>query len=466
MKTVVEPLEGNKVKLSVEVDQAEFEGALDAAYRRIAREVRIPGFRPGKAPRRVIEARLGRDAARQEALKEAVPEYYSQAVRDNDVDAIAPPEIDITSEGDDGPVRFDAVVEVRPTVSVAGYQGLQVTVPRLSVTDEEVDAQVDRLRDTFAELQSVGRPARDGDHVTIDLSGYRHEQRFDDLSSDDFLYEVGSGSIVPQLDDNLRGARVGDILKFNAEVPGQGEIGFQVLVKEVKEKVLPDVTDEWAADASEFKTVDELRADIRGRLETIRKVQARLALRDGALQALVGLVADEPPEPMVASEFDRRVHDLGHRLEAQNIDLAQYLAATGRTQEELIAELREASTKAVKADLALRALVEAESIEVGEDDVEAELGRMAERYGVAAEDLRQEIERNERAEALRSDLRQGKALAWLVDNVEAVDEDGSPVDRSLLEEPPETVETPETSSPVAGADTAAEADPEPAEVAP
>ena len=459
MKTVVEPLEGNKVKLSVEVDQAEFEQALDSAYRRIARDVRIPGFRPGKAPRRVIEARIGQDAARQEALRDAVPEYYSQAVRQNDVDAIAPPEIDITSDGGEGPVTFDAVVEVRPIVSIAGYQGLQVTVPRLSVSDEEVEAQVDRLRDTFAELSPVNRPARDGDHVTIDLSGYRHEQRFDELSSDDFLYEVGSGSVAPNLDDNLRGSRVGDILKFNADVEPHGEVAFQVLVKEVKEKVLPEVTDAWAADASEFETVDALRADLRGRLETIRRVQARLALRDGSVTALVGLLADEPPEAMVAAELERRVHEFGHRLDSQGVDLGQYLAATGRSQEELVAELRAGAAQAVQADLALRALADAESIEVTDEDVDAELGRMAERYGVAAEELKEEMERNDRTDTMRSDLRQGKALTWLVENIEVVDEDGGAVNRALLED-----DSVPGSEPGVSADPGAS--PEPAEVAP
>src|SRR5579884_2561465 len=231
MKTLLEPLEGNKVKLSVEVEEAEFEKALDAAFRRIASEVRIPGFRPGKAPRRVIEARIGKDAARQEALRVSLRDYY--------VDPIAAPEIDITSGEESGAVTFEAVVEIRPTVAIPGYAGLQVTVPRTDVSDEDVDAQVDRLRETMAELREVARPAQDKDNVTIDVSGYRHGERFDDLSADDFMYEVGSGLIVPELDDNLRGARIGDILKFNAEAGEHGEISFQVLVKEVKEKVLP-----------------------------------------------------------------------------------------------------------------------------------------------------------------------------------------------------------------------------------
>ena len=176
MKAVVESLEGNRVKVSVEVDEAEFERDLDAAFRRISREVRLPGFRPGKAPRRVLEAKLGKDVGREEALREALPGYYSQAVRENDVDVIAAPEIEITAGKDEGPVTFDAVVEVRPVISVGGYQNLRVEIPRPEATDEEIDAQIDRLRDQFGELTAVDRPAIDGDHVTITISGSRDDE--------------------------------------------------------------------------------------------------------------------------------------------------------------------------------------------------------------------------------------------------------------------------------------------------
>src|SRR5687768_3276572 len=169
MKTVVEPVEGNKVKLSVEIDEQEFDQAVDAAFRKIAHEVRIPGFRPGKAPRQLLEARIGADVARQEALREALPDYYAQALTEADVDAIAPPEIDITSGQESGIVAFDAVVEVRPQVSIAGYGGLRVTVPGVTVDEEDVARQLDRLRTQFGELRPVERAAADGDHVTIDL---------------------------------------------------------------------------------------------------------------------------------------------------------------------------------------------------------------------------------------------------------------------------------------------------------
>src|SRR5688500_15836647 len=167
MRSTVEPLEGNKVKLSVELDESEFDKAIDAAFRTIAREVRIPGFRPGKAPRRVLEARFGADVARDQALRDALPEFYVDAVKEHDVDAIAAPEIEITGGQEEGPVSFDAVVEVRPRIEVPGYGGLRVEVPRPAATDEEIDAQVDRLREQFAELAEVYRAAREGDVVTM-----------------------------------------------------------------------------------------------------------------------------------------------------------------------------------------------------------------------------------------------------------------------------------------------------------
>ncbi|MEY2570409.1 MAG: trigger factor, partial [Acidimicrobiaceae bacterium] len=163
MKAIVEPLDGNKVKLSVEVDEAEFEKDLDAAFRAIAQEVRLPGFRPGKAPRRLLEAKLGKDVGREEAIRTALPSYYARAVRDNEVDVIAPPEIEITEGKDEGPILFDAVVEVRPQVTVGGYGSLRVELPRPEASDEEIDAQVERLRQQFGELQTVERPAIDGD---------------------------------------------------------------------------------------------------------------------------------------------------------------------------------------------------------------------------------------------------------------------------------------------------------------
>ena len=448
MKAVVEPLEGNKVKLSVEVDEQEFEKAIDAAFRKIAREVRIPGFRPGKAPRRILEARLGKETGRMEALREAVPDYYTQAIRQNDVDAIAAPEIDITSGEDSGPVVFDAVVEIRPQLRLLGYSGLRVEVPSPIVSEEEIDAQVDRLRANFGELTPVQRPARDGDHLTIDLKGSRGGEPVSGMTTDDFLYELGSGNVLPELDDQLQGARIGDILAFDADHP-DGPVHFQVLVKEVKEKVLPEVTDEWAGEASEFDTVEELRADIAKRMGLVKRVQATIALRNSALDAVVELVDSDPPEVLVNSEIQRRVHDLEHRLEAQQATVEQYLEATGQTAEQVVESMREGATEAVKADLALRAIAEAESIEPTSDDVDAEIQRLADAYRMKPNELRRNLERADQMPAVRSDWKKSKALEWLIEHVEVVDPEGHPIDRALLEPDaePETTQASESSEP-------------------
>jgi trigger factor len=447
MKTVVEPLEGNKVKLSVEIDEQEFERAVDQAFRKIAREVRIPGFRPGKAPRRVLEARLGKDVARQEALRESLPDYYSKALKETDVDAIAAPEIDITAGQEEGPVAFDAVVEIRPQLKLAGYGGLRVTIPRPEVTEDAVNAQMDRLRNNFGELTPVAHPARDKDFLTIDLKGTRHGEPVAGMSTDDLLYELGSGTVLPELDTQLQGARVGDILKFSADLP-DGPVSFQVLVKEVKEKILPEVTDEWASEASEFDTVDELRKDITDRIGAINRVQSQLALRNQAIEALVELVTEDPPEPLVEGEVQRRAQDLAQRLAAQGADIAQYLQATGQTEEQLIEELRQGAGQAVKADLALRSVAEGEAIEVSDEEVDAEIARLAERVGRKPAQLRKDLERNEQMSAIRSDVRKNKALEWVVDHVEIVDDEGQTIDRALLSPEPQTTTEDSTESAV------------------
>ena len=440
MKTSVEPLEGNKVKLSVEVEELEFEKAVDAALRKIARDVRIPGFRPGKAPRKLLEARMGKEGLRQEAMREALPDYYAEALRQTEVDAIAPPEIDVTAGQEAGPLAFDAVVEVRPQVNLVGYQGLRVTVPSPEISDEELQKQIDRLRTPFGELKEVDRPVQDGDHVTIDLKGLRDGDPVPGLSAEDYLYEVGTESLVPGADEQLRGAAKGATLEFESpfgEVDGEEQsITIHLVVKDVKEMVLPEITDEWASEASEFETVAELEADLRKRMGMVKKVQANMAVRDEAVKALADLVEDEVPEALVNAEMERRLHDLAHRLEAQGATVQQYLEATGQGQQQLVDDLRSTGTDAVKADLALRALAEAEQLEVTDEDVEAEIAQLAERMEQPAGALRAQLEAADQMPAVRSDIRKAKALGWLMEHVEIVDEEGNPIDRAELQPDP------------------------------
>jgi trigger factor len=439
MKASVEALEGNKVKLIVEVDESEFESRVDATLRRIAREVRIPGFRPGKAPRRLLEARMGKAGVRQEAMRDALPEFYAQAVRENEIDAIAPPDIDVTGGEEAGPVQFDAVVEIRPRLQLAGYQGLRITVPRPEVTDEELQRQIDRLRQPFGELREVTRTAQDGDHVTINIAGTQNGEPVAALTADDYLYEVGSGGILPEVDVNLRGAKPGDILQFDAAL-GDETVSFRILAKEVKEMVLPTVDDEWASEASEFETVEELKDDLRRRMGEVKKMQSNLAVRDETLTALIDLVDDEAPDPLVQAETERRLHDLAHRLEAQGVQLAQYLAATGQDQQGFLDGLRDGATTSVKADLALRAVAETEGLDATEEDIDEEIAKLAAQMNAEAATVREQLEHADQMPAVRSDIRKAKALGWLVEHVEIVDDEGSPIDRADLEPTPVTDE--------------------------
>ena len=434
MKSTLEPVEGNKVKLSVEVPADEFEKEVDAAFRRIAHEVRIPGFRPGKAPRRLLEARLGTDAARSDALQHALPEYYSEAVLEHEVDVIAPPEIDITSGEESGDVVFDAVVEVRPQINLGGYDSLRITLDNPEATEEEVAERIDRLRENFSELQTVDRPAIDGDNVSIDIAGTQAGEPQAGLTTEDYLYEVGSGTVVPELDENLRGSKPGDILQFTADHPEPDEdpIDFRVLVKEVKAKILPEADDSWAKEASEFDTVDELRADLAKRLSVVKKVQGQMELQQKTADALADLVSEDVPEALVNAEMQQRLEQFAMRLQSQGITLEQWLQASGQDQDAFVEELRETAAQGAKVDLALRALAEAEAIDVDDDDLDAEFTSVATRVGQKPAQVRKEFERNGQVPLVRSDLRKRKALDWLIEHVEIVDEQGNAIDRSAL----------------------------------
>ncbi len=435
MRATAEPLEGNLVRVSVEIDEPEFDRALGDVVRSLAQQVRVPGFRPGKVPRRVLEARMGgAGALRAEALRESLPDFYARAIVDTELDPIAQPEIDITGGEDGGAVSFDAVVQVRPLVAIPGYDGLQVTLPGLTVIEDEVQRQLDRLRENDAELEIVERPAIDGDFVSIDLHG-NDASGAEVVGVDDYLYEVGSGSIVPELDAELHGAKAGAILAFDAPNPNSPEenVAFRVLVKEVKVKKLPEATDEWAAESSEFATVAELRADIEDRIGRVKLMQSQMALRQKTIEAVAGLVSDdEVPDVLVDAEVNERLHDLQHRLEAQKLGLAEYFQATGTSPDELLGAVRVDAQAAVKADLALRALVEAEEMSLSDDELDAEMVTMAERMGTGPTELRRQLDTAGRTGAVRSELRKGKALEWLLDHVELFDEEGNPMSREDL----------------------------------
>ena len=440
IKSTLEVLDDNKVKLSVEVDESEFDSAVDAAFKRIAKEVRMPGFRPGKAPRRLLEAQFGKQIGREEALREALPDYYARAVVQHDVDVIASPEIEVVSGQEEGDVAFDAVVEIRPVIEVAGYDGLRVEIPRPTPSDEEIDEQIDRMRMQYAEFETVERAADDGDHVTIDIEGSHEGEPVPGLTTTDYDYEVGTGAVVEEIDENLRGVSAGDELEFDADHPDEDKdepLQFKVTVKEVKEAKLPDLDDEWAAEASEFETLDELRDDVRTRIGSMRIAQARMALQQNTAERLAELVTAEIPEAMIEAEIDARLQDMIGRLQQQGIDAGAYLAQMGDSPEAIRGEFQGPAEQAVKVDLALRTVAAAEELLPDDDTLDERIGEMAEQSGMDADELKERLTEVGQITMLRADLGKQAALEWLTENVELVDEDGEPVDRADLEFPEE-----------------------------
>ncbi len=438
MKSTLETLEDNRVKLSVEVDDTEFDSAVDAAFKRIAKEVRIPGFRPGKAPRRLLEAQFGHQVGREEALREAMPDYYSQAVVEHDVDVIAPPEIEITSGQESGTVQFDAVVEVRPSVNAGGYDGLRIEIPSPVPSDDEIDEQLTSMRRQYSELAPVERAADDGDHVTIDISGTHEGEEVPGLTTTDYDYEVGSGAVVAEIDEHLRGATAGDDVEFEAVHPDPEEeepLQFSITVKEVKEAVLPDLDDAWASETSEFDTVEELRADLAKRIGAMKVSQSQMAVQQQTAEALAALVVDEIPEAMIENEVNHRIQDLVGRLQQQGMDVSAYLEATGNTAESLAAEFREPAEQAVKVDLALRSVAELEGLAPDDDKLAEQITEMAAQTGQDSEELMARLTEVGQLSSLRADLGKQAAMEWLTENVELIDDTGEPVDRAALEFP-------------------------------
>lgn len=437
MKSTVEPAEGNKVKVAVEVDEAELEPAVNAAWKEIAKEVRLPGFRPGKAPRKLLEKQFGSDYARSEALRSALPDFYSQAVIEHDVDVIAAPELDITAGEESGPVTFTAMVEVRPEVEVAGYNGLRVEVPRPEASDDEISEQIDRLRGQYGELTEIERAAAEQDYVTIDIEGRSDDEPVDGLTADDYLYLVGSGMIAPEFDAQLTGASAGDELEFDADHPDpeQDRVQFRVTVKNVKERVLPELDDEWVAEATEFETLAELLDETRSNLTEARAEQTRNAIRVNLGQELAKLVDIEPPEAMIAGEMQARLQNLAYNLQGRGIQLEDYLQITGRDPESFTSELREAALEAVKVDLALRAVAERESLDADDAELDEEMVHLIGDAELSVEEAIEELRTGGQLSAVRSDISKRKALEWLVTQSEIVDEDGNAVPDEFLAPP-------------------------------
>ncbi|MFM8958206.1 MAG: trigger factor [Actinomycetota bacterium] len=439
MQCTVEQLEGNKVKVEVSVDEAAFEHDIDVAYRKLARQVRIPGFRPGKAPRRVIDAHLGADgkkAARAQAIEDAVPKYLAEAVKQHDIDIIATPKVDHVhgAEEESGPISFHCEMEVRPVITVAGYAGLRVELPSIAASESEIDDVVNNERKRHGTLVDAPRAIVSGDQVTLDLSAARNGEPVPGLNVEAWLYEVGRGWVAKGFDDVLVGMNAGEEKQFKAVPNGnEDEADFTVKVTKVQELQLPETTDQWVADTfGEFSTVAQWRTVIAERMNESRLNQARNSVVDRVTDELVKLVEVDLPEVMVDGDLRARVRNTIDTFQRQGIAIAQFLQITSQTEEQFLDQLREQSRKAVRVDLALRAIASDRGFEADDADVDAELARIAERAGVKVKRVKSLYEKNDAIGDLKAQIRKSQALEWLVREVTYVDSEGRAIATDTL----------------------------------
>jgi trigger factor len=433
METTLEDVGKHRVKLSVDVPPEETRPVLDLAYRHLAGSVNVPGFRKGKAPRRVIEAQLGEGAVLREFLDHALPDFYLRAVREHGLAPVGEPEFDDLDVGDveKAGLRFTATLEVRPRVefSEADYKGLRLERPSTTVSDREVDEQLDRLRDRFAQLESVGRPAQRGDFVVADITAASAGDDLPGVGGQGVLYEIGTEQLGDAFDKELEGTRPGGIHKVTTTVPapsaeGPGrDVMFSVLVKEVKAKRLPELDDEFARTASEFDTLDQLREDVRAKLGTLKEARADAGLRDEALQVLSQKVADvEVPESLVDRETESRVESARRRLEQQGATLEQYLQATGTTELEFRSDARSHAIRAIRADLALEAVARAEDLTVTDADLDQVVEALARDADRPVKEVRRQLEASGQVTSLAGDIIRDRALSLVVESAEVVAE--------------------------------------------
>ncbi|MGA2432018.1 MAG: trigger factor [Acidimicrobiales bacterium] len=434
MRATTTLLENNKVMLTVEIDDAEMDEAMDTAARTLSKQVSVKGFRKGKVPKNVLIANIGGTSVlRSEAIRESLPDFYAHAVADTLIDPIGQPDINITAGEDEGQLVFEAEVEVRPEISIKGQHELRVTIPSPVVTDGEVDAQINRYLETDAVLNPVDRPIVTGDLVTMDVHVQQIATDAEPLDMTDFMYTVGTGSIAEGVDELILGLKAGEELKMNAPV-GDGVVAtYELKLKQVQERVLPELTDEWVAENSEWTNAEEMREAILVQMRRRKIVEAQMSQRDAALIALSELVAEEAaPEVLINSETNERLHDLGERLGAQKLTLEMFLQVTNQTPEDLLATLRQDAVRAVRVDLAMRALVAAEHLEASPHEVDEELERTAEAMGVSPDVLRGNLRDSGRVVSFTAEVSKMKASKWLSEHVTYVDPEGVEIDNALL----------------------------------
>jgi trigger factor len=436
VKTDVEELSPTRVRLTVEVPFEELKPNLDHAYREVGRQVRVPGFRPGRVPPRVIDQRVGRGAVLEHAVNDAVPELYGKALQEHEMFALGQPEVEITKLDDGKELTFTAEVDVRPKFDLPDIDGMPVTVDDADVTDEQVDEYLGALRERFASLKGTDRPVEAGDYVSIDLSASVDGNPVEDAQASGLSYEVGSGSMLDGLDEALPGMSSGDTRTFRTELAGGQHAGQQadvtVTVHSVKVKELPDLDDEFAQAASEFDTLDELRSATTTQLSAMRRGGQMEQARERALDAVLGQLDLPLPEAFVREETDLRERALEDRLRRSGLDRQAYLDAAGTTEEELAEQFGTDARRAVKAGFVLDKLAQAEELGVDQNELSAYVTEQAYRMGVAPDRLAKELTDRNQLGSVVNDILRSKAMTLLAERAAIKDESGRAVDLAAL----------------------------------
>jgi trigger factor len=436
VKSTVEHLSPTRVKINVEVPFDELKPDFDRAYKKIAQQVRIPGFRPGKAPARILEQRLGRGVVLDEVVSEVVPAKYLELVTSGEVRPLGRPEIEVTKIEDGDHLVFTAEVDVRPDIEMPVFGEVAVSVDGVEVTDAEVDEQLDGLRSRFGTLTGVQRPVQEGDFVSLDLSAAVDGEELDELATTGLSYQIGSGELVEGIDDALVGASQGEQRVFTTTLVAGEHAGQQAevtaTVQAVKERELPAADDEFAQLASEFDTLDALRGDLRDRLGRVKAMQRGVQARDKVLKALLAATEVPLPESIVDAELTSRKHDALHAFEHDEQRLGQWLEQQGHTAEEFETDQRSAAQETVKARLLLDAIADAEEVSVTDDELTQRIVYQAQRHGISPNEYVEQVREAGELGAMYADVRRGKALDTVVRQATVTDATGNPVDIDAL----------------------------------
>ncbi|MGH2980569.1 MAG: trigger factor [Solirubrobacterales bacterium] len=426
MKTSVTELPNSRVRVDVDVPTEDVDRGINRAARGLARDMRLPGFRKGKAPPSLIIQRVGREAVLQQAVRDSLPEWYEQALVSSGVDPVGDPDIELTAvpEAEGDPLSFQFEVGVRPPAQLGDYKGLEVGRPDIEVPDDVVEEELGRLRENFARLETVGRPASAGDFVLVDFQGTVDGEAFEGGEARDELVELGSGRLIEGFEEQLTGAGAGDTRQVEVTFPDDyraqqlagKRASFEVGVKEVREKILPDLDDEFATSAGGFDDLDELRADLREKLREAAEQRTESEFRLAAVDAAVDASKVEVPDEILSARAAERWQRVERQIAAQGLDPAAYLRMQGKTREQIIEESKPDAERELKREAVLSAVAEAEAIEVSEEEMVEALEHAAEHERTTPEKLLERLRKNGRDSLVREDLRVRKAIDLLAES--------------------------------------------------